>query len=82
MAGTLKIVPTFLKFNTLKEKYGTYFRFTPRSIAFVGFFMGVVPTALTFYAYGTEGVYNFNRQFRQKKLLVNGEEYVPRAKDL
>ncbi|CAH2350642.1 hypothetical protein CLIB1423_02S01772 [[Candida] railenensis] len=81
MAGTLKPDPAFQKFNVLKEKYGTYFRFTPRSIAFVALSMVAVPSALTYFAYGTDGQINYNRKFRQAKVL-HGEDYVPRAKDL
>ncbi|CAK7906060.1 hypothetical protein CAAN1_14S01882 [[Candida] anglica] len=81
MAATLKPDPQFSKFNALKESYGTYFRFTPRSIGFTVLMMGIIPASLTYFAYATEGQINHVRKFRQAKVL-SGEEYVPRAKDL
>lgn len=81
MAGTLKTDPAFAKFNVLKEKYGTYFRFTTRSAAFCVLTMAIIPAGITYFAYGTDGQINYNRKFRQQKVL-HGEDYVPRAKDL
>lgn len=81
MAGTLKPDPALQRFNVLKERYGTYFRFTPRSVAFVALTMGVIPAGLTYFAYATDGQINYVRKFRQQKVL-SGEEYTPRTKDL
>lgn len=80
MAGTLKPDPAFQAFNTAKEKMGQYFRFTKRSALFNAVWMGMVPLAVTFIAYGRDGQFSFERQFRQERVL--NDDYVPRVKDL
>lgn len=81
MAGTLKPDPAFQKFNTCRENFGNYFRFKPKSSVFALVTMGIIPAALTYFAYGVEGEYNFHRKFRNAPVL-SGEHYVPRDKDL
>lgn len=80
MAGTLHPDPEFQKFNAAKEKLGQYFRFKPRSAAFNIIFMGIVPAALTYVAYGYEGQVSLRRLYRKEAIL--DQEYVPRQKDL
>lgn len=81
MAGTLKPDPAFQKFNTARESMGTNFRLRPGSIAFNVVAVGLIPAALTYYAYATEGQFGFHRQFRKDPVLYKGD-YVPRDKDL
>lgn len=81
MAGTLKQDPALERFNTMKQKQGHYFRFTTRSTLFNLLFMGIIPLGGAYYAYSTEGKFNFYRKFRSEKVL-HGEDYTPRAKDL
>ncbi|CUM65966.1 uncharacterized protein PRCAT00003620001 [Priceomyces carsonii] len=81
MAHTLKPDPALQRFNTAKEKIGYYFRFKPRSALFNVVFMGLIPAGLVYYAYGSDGQFNFLRAFRKHQVL-SGEEYVPRNKDL
>lgn len=81
MAGTLKPDPAFQRFNAAKESYGTYFRFTPKSIAFNLLMMGAIPAGLAYYAYSSDGQSPLRRLYRTSPIL-GGEEYVPRDKDL
>ncbi|KAK6465443.1 hypothetical protein DFJ63DRAFT_332870 [Scheffersomyces coipomensis] len=78
---TLKPDPEFQRFNTAKENLGVYFRFKPRSALVNVIFMGLVPGALAYLAYNTEGQLSFNRRFR-KDTVLEADSYVPRTKDL
>lgn len=80
MAATLKPDPALQRFNTARDKMGHYFRFTRKSAVFNVVFMGLIPAAMTYYAYSLEGQLSFNRLFRDKVVLE--QEYVPRKKDL
>lgn len=80
MAHTLKPDPAFQKFNTAKEQLGKNFRFTKKNSLFIAVFAGVVPVALTYFAYGNEGKMGFNRLLRESG--GNERPYAPRDRDL
>lgn len=81
MAGTLRPDPALQRFNTAKENLGHFFRFKPKSVVANVILMGLIPGSLIYYAYKEEGQMSWNRRFKTKNVL-NGEDYVPRDKDL